>query len=83
MSRKANAFRHLFWCSIIVAAVLYGIACLHGCAPLTPEDKASIARDGVTIGKCQMIGRMCKGDRDAGDFFALYDDCITDAGLRQ
>ena len=62
-------------------ALLFAIGALH-CHPLTPDDKRAIAADAIRIALCQQYGRDCKADRDGGDCFAIYDDCITDAGLR-
>lgn len=72
---------------IAAALALFAVGCLvvhaSGCSPpLTPDDHRSIAADGVRIAVCQEHGRECKRS-DAGNCFAVYDDCILDSGLRE
>jgi hypothetical protein len=67
--------------ALAVFAVLYALAYLHGCAALTPADKAAIAADGVHIAVCQDHGRECKR-LDGGDCWSVYDTCMKDGGLR-
>ncbi len=50
-------------------------------APLTPQEKQTIAFDAVQIAVCQEKGRFCKRT-GGGSCFEMYSACIDDAGLR-
>ncbi len=64
----------LFVMLVVVAA---------GCATLTPQDKASIAKDQVELGLCAAEAHMDK-QSDGGPnakAWATFDDCMTRHGF--
>lgn len=60
------------------ALIFFGV----GCAALTAAQRGEIEKTAGTIANCQEQGRACKADGGT-NCYAAYENCTTDAGLRE
>lgn len=72
--------------SLALFAALYVIGqCSTACSPLTPADKAQIAKDQIELGVCATEAHIEK-DADAASHnakaWAVFDDCMTRKGFK-